>query len=122
MSLTDDEVRTHRTRWREISRSLTQREILYYVSGSPDGVRETKIKTYMHEVFKFSVDGTIEPHLKKLEGGCLLTKEYTRGGAVIWHANHPAVIDMIQQELEEMKYHETEIRELHAYLISTYAD
>jgi len=122
MSDTDTEVQAHRSRWRELSRNLTQREILYFISGSPNGIRESKIKSYIHEVFKFSVNGSIEPHLKKLESDGFLTKESTRSGATIWHANHPLVIDMIQKELEEMKHHETALHDLHGYLISMYTD
>ncbi|MFH0966230.1 MAG: hypothetical protein V1862_00895, partial [Methanobacteriota archaeon] len=84
MSHTDDEVNTHRTQWRELSRNLTQREILYFISGSPNGVRESKIKTFMNDVFRFSFNGSIDPHLVKLESDGLLTKECTRGGAMIW--------------------------------------
>lgn len=122
MVQSDNDIQAHRSEWRELSRNLTQREILYFVSGSPDGVRETKIKSFMHEVFKFSVSGTIDPHLKKLEADGLLTKEYTRGGAEIWHANQPLVITIIQHELEAMKHREAELRDLHTYLISMYAD
>ncbi len=32
----------HRTIWRDLSRNLSKREILYFISGSPDGVREPK--------------------------------------------------------------------------------
>ncbi len=122
MSHTETEVAAHRSQWRELSRNLTQREILYFVSGSPDGVRETKIRSFMHEVFRFSVQGSIDPHLKKLEADGLLTKESTRSGAIIWHANQPLVLDMVRRELEEMKHREDELRDLHAYLISMYAD
>lgn len=122
MSDTDAEVHTHRIQWRELSRNLTQREILYFISGSPSGVRETKIKSFMHDVFRFSFDGSIDPHLKKLEADGLLTKDSTRSGATIWHANQPLVIEMVQKELEEMKYRERELRDLHAFLIGTYAD
>lgn len=122
MSDTDAEVHAHRSQWRELSRNLTQREILYFVSGSPNGVRETKIKTFMQDVFKYSMNGSIEPHIKKLESDGLLTKESTRGGATIWHANHAQVIDLVQRELEEMKYHEKELRDLHGYLIEMYSD
>lgn len=122
MSHTDAEIQIHRTQWRELSRNLTQREILYFISGSPDGVRETKIKSFMYDVFRFSFNGSIESHLKKLEDEGLLTTERTRSGAIIWHANQPRVIDMIQRELEELKYRENELQDLHAYLISMYAD
>jgi len=122
MSPIDAEGNPHRTQWRELSRNLTQREILYYISGSPDGIRETKIKTFMHDVFKYSMNGSIEPHLVKLEADGLLHNECTRSGAKIWHANHPLVIDMIQRELKELKHRENDLRDLHAYLISMYAD
>lgn len=122
MSQIDPEVHTHRSRWRELSRNVTQREIVYFISGFPDGVRETKIKSFMHEVFKFSFNGSIESHLEKLDADGLLTKECTRSGAKIWHANPPIVIEMIQKELEEIKYHEKELRDLRTYLIGMYAD
>ena len=122
MSHTDAEVNTHRAQWRELSRSLIQREILYFISGSPNGIRETKVKSFMQDGFKFSVNGSIEPHLGKLEADGLLTKECTRSGATIWHANQPLVIDMVQKELVELKHRETELRDLHAYLIGTYED
>ena len=122
MSPTDAEVNAHRTQWRELSRSLTQREILYFISGSPDGVREKKIKTFMHDVFRFSFNGSIGSYLEKLEADGLLSKECTRSGNTIWHANQPLVINMVQRELEELKYRESELRDLHAYLIGMYAD
>jgi hypothetical protein len=122
MSDTNVEANTHRTNWRELSRNLTQREILYFVAGSPDGVSEKKIKTFMHEVFKYSFNGSVESYLEKLEDDGLLSKEYTRSSVKIWHANQLLVIDMVKGELEELKYRENELRDLHSYLISMYAD
>ncbi len=122
MTQSDDIVNLHRTEWRELSKNLTGREILYFISGSPDGVRETKIKSFMHDVFKFSFSGSIETHLEKLEKENLITRETTRSGARIWHANPDKVIELVRKELEEMKHREEELRELHGYLIGMYGD
>ena len=70
-----DEEQSHRSEWREISRDLSKREILYFISGSPDGVREPKIKEFMKDVFKFSFHGSVESLLKELETEGLVTKE-----------------------------------------------
>lgn len=120
MNQLDDTISLHRSEWRKLSQDLTGREILYFISGSPDGVRETKIKTFMHEVFKFSFSGSIEPHLEKLENDGFISKETTRSGARIWHANHKKVIKKVSNELQEIKFREEELRELHAFLINTY--
>ncbi|PWR74016.1 hypothetical protein [Methanospirillum lacunae] len=122
MTHSDDQSGYHRSEWRKISQDLTGREIVYFISGSPDGVRETKIKSFMHDVFRFSFSGSIEPHLEKIEKDGLISKETTRSGARIWHANHDKVIEMVTNELDEMKYREKELRELHAFLINTYGD
>ncbi|WP_319540848.1 hypothetical protein [uncultured Methanospirillum sp.] len=122
MTQSDDSSNLHRTEWRELSKDLTGREILYYISGSPDGVRETKIKSFMHDVFKYSFSVSIETHLEKLEKENLISRETTRSGARIWHANQDKVLELVQRELEEMKYREEELRELHAYLVSMYGD
>jgi hypothetical protein len=122
MSSSEAEENTHRSQWRELARSLSQREILYFISGAPNGVRETKIKTFMNDVFKFSINGSIEPHLEKLESDGFLTKESTRGGAIVWHANQSLVIDMIQKELDELKHRENELCDLRAYLLGMYTD
>lgn len=117
-----NEENAHRTRWRELSQNLTEREILYYVSGSPDGVREQAIKTFMKDVFKYSFHGSVETHLKALESKDLITKESPRRGTPLWHANHSEVMTLIQKELEEMKIREDELRDLLAYLKEIYAD
>jgi hypothetical protein len=122
MTDTDTQAQIHRRQWRELSRNLTQREIVYFISGSPNGVRETKIKSFMHDACKYSINGSVESHVKKLESDGLITKESTRSGAIIWHANQDRVIEMIQKELEEIKYRENELRDLHTYLISMYSD
>ncbi len=122
MAQSDDSSNLHRTEWRELSKDLTGREILYYISGSPDGVRETKIKSFMHDVFKYSFSVKIETHLEKLEKENMISRETTRSGARIWHANQEKVLELVQKELEEMKYREEELRELHAYLVSMYGD
>jgi len=122
MAQSDDSSNIHRTEWRELSKDLTAREILYYISGSPDGVRETKIKSFMHDVFKYSFSVSIETHLEKLEKENLISRETTRSGARIWHANQEKVLELVQKELEEMKYREEELRELHGYLVSMYGD
>lgn len=119
---TDTEVFTRRSQWRELCRSVIDHEILYFISSSPEGVRETKIKNFMQEVFKFSFHGSIESHMTKLESEGLITKESTRSGARIWHANQPLVIDLVQKERDELKHRESELRDLHEYLIDLYRD
>lgn len=120
MSYTDAQDSAHRSQWRELSRNLVEREILYFISGSPDGVREPKIQTYMKEFFTYSFQGSIDPHLKKLAADGLITQEKTRSGATIWHANHSLVISIVQKELDELKHREENLRGLHAYLIDMY--
>lgn len=73
-------------------------------------------------MFRFSFNGSLESHLKKLETDGFLTKDCTRGGATVWHANQRLVIGVVQRELEELKHRENELRDLHAFLIDTYAD
>lgn len=122
MAHEDAEGNTHRAEWRELSRNLTQREILYFISGSPDGVREPKIKSFMQDVFKYSFHGSVESHLKELESEGLLTKECPRRGAAVWHANQPRVIETVQKELKELKFREKELLELQEYLDEMYGD
>lgn len=122
MTEQDDEGKTHRTKWRELSQNLTQREILYVISGSPDGIRETKIKTHMQDVFKYSFHGSIESHLKALETENLLNKEIPKRGVPLWHANQSKVLEIVQEELEEMKFREQELREFYEYLKELYGD
>ncbi|NLV26759.1 MAG: hypothetical protein GXY48_06295 [Methanomicrobiales archaeon] len=122
MSPTDDEVKARRIKWRELCRSHTEHDILYYISSYPDGVRETKIKTYMQDVFKYSFQGSIETHLKKLEVDGLISKERTRSGAAIWHANQSLVIEMVEKEREVLKQRESELRVFYSYLIDMYGN
>ncbi len=122
MADTDAGLHSHRSEWRELSRSLIQREVLYTISGFPDGVREAKIKTLMHDVFKYSFQGTVAPHLKELEENGFLSKESTKSGAIIWHADHAKVLNLVEQERAAMKHREAELRELHAYLVEMYGD
>lgn len=117
-----DEGQSHRSEWREISRDLSKREILYFISGSPDGLREPKIKEFMKDVFKFSFHGSVESLLKELETEGLVTKETPRRGAPVWHANPPQVMEMVQKELKAMKYREKELLDLQEYLDELYGD
>jgi len=112
----------HRTIWRDLSRNLSKREILYFISGSPDGVREPKIREFMKDVFKFSFQGSVESHLKELEAECLVTKETPRRGAPVWHANPSLVLEMVRNELNAMKFREKQLLELQEYLDEVYGD
>lgn len=76
----------------------------------------------MQDVFKYSFHGSVESHLKELESAGLLTKECPRRGAIVWHANQPQVIETVQKELEELKFHENELREFCEYLKEMYGD
>lgn len=122
MSDADAGANSPRLRWRELCRNQTPREILYYVAGSPDGVRETKIKSFMHEGFRISIQGSIDQHLKTLEAEGLLTRESTRSGAVIWHADEQRVLELVQKELEKLEIRVRELRDLQEYLVGMYAD
>lgn len=76
----------------------------------------------MQDHFKYSFQGSIQPHLKKLEADGLITKETTRSGAIIWHANQCRVIDIIQNELAVLKQRENELQDLLAFLEELYVD
>lgn len=76
----------------------------------------------MQDHFKYSFQGSIQPHLKKLEADGLITKETTRSGAIIWHANQCRVIDIIQNELTVLKQRENELQDLLVFLKELYVD
>ncbi len=101
----DDEV-SNRNEWRELSRDLTSREILYIISGSPDGVREPKIKDFMKDVFTYSFQGSVESHLQKLEADGFVTKEVPKRGAPVWHANPFRVREILKREIAALKSRE----------------
>lgn len=122
MALTEDEVQARRKNWRELCRNQTEHEILYCISSFPDGVRESKIKTQMQDVFKYSFHGNIETHLKSLEANGLISKETTRSGARIWHADQSSVLKLVRKELEVLNARELEMRDFHAYLTDMYGD
>lgn len=122
MSPVDEKEEIHRSRWRELSQTVTDREILYYISGFPEGVRHTKIKSHMKEVFRFSFHGSAESHLEAMESEGLVTRERTRSGASVWHASPSRVMDLIREELREINHRERELRDLLTYLTELYAD
>lgn len=122
MTLTDDEGAARRAQWRALCQNLTDREILYFVSGSPDGVREKRVKDHMQDVFKYSFHGSVGSHLEKLATDGYLSKESTKSGAAVWFANPRTVMDLIRTELAAMKAREQELKELYTFLENTYGN
>lgn len=122
MALTDNLDIIKRNEWRELSRDVTRREILYFISGSPDGVREPKIKDFMKGVFKYSFQGSVESHLKELEADGLVTKEVPKRGAPVWHADPSRVMEMVEREIDALKYREKELLNLKEFLEEIYGE
>lgn len=98
MARTEKEDVSSRNEWRELSRNLASREILYFISGSPDGGRKPKIKDFIKDVFQYSFQGSVESHLKELEADGLVTKEIPKRGAPVWHAVPLRVMEMVKRD------------------------
>jgi hypothetical protein len=108
--------------WRDLSGNLSKREILYFISGSPDGLREPKIKEFMKDVFKFSFHGSVESNLKDLEAEGLVIKETPQRGAPVWHTYPSLVMEMVRNELNAIKFREKQLLELQEFLDEVYGD
>ena len=122
MTQADDEGRAWRARWRDMCQNLTDREILYFVSGSPDGVREKRVKDHMQDVFKYSFHGSVGSHLEKLAADGYLSKESVKSGAAVWFAHPQPVMDLIRTELAAMKTREQDLKDLYSFLENTYGN